>query len=266
MAKEKRRRSIFPTLILIVFLLLLIIGIFFLWSNYLNGEDDLGSLSATEGDNEDVSVNVGEAEASSVVIEIDNENSDLALSFDYQDPVIENPIVSGEGEEDLTFSLAYTVTGANKTLNEGDIELSLSIPSEVIEFYKNTLVWIEDEITYSYLDTSCISSSPWTLVGNNYVYSFTLSEATIDTYQTEDAFTYLTTEYCYNDDYSVAYVTTTFNFRWGDRFNYVNPSNSTDVNVYNWLTDFRSKMYGSADGDTLVDEAKISITITPEVI
>lgn len=166
-----------------------------------------GSIDSS---NNNVTVNVSNAEDRTTLIELGT--CDTNISFDYdKESTNPNPNIifddNATTDEDLEFYLVYTIE-SNSSLKDGKHRISISFDETTKNVY-STL-----NATNKYIDYSCLTD-----------FSFILGEAG-DNIATETTdLKNITNKLVYNDatGFTSATVTSTFTFAWGEYFNGKNP-------------------------------------------
>lgn len=198
-------------------------------------------LDGSIKDEASVTVNVGKITNKTLVVTVDEENSDFKLNFDnVKDPSNSNITNDSSSYEDMSFKIVYKLESTFDIKEK--FTITLTIPEETVNAYKAI-----NSSDYNFIDVSCLQES----------YSFPLPSInrTLD-----DTNPNIVTNVTYSNDDKVATVTQTFTFKWGTAFNETNPGN---YNGSDWLT-FTNNL------QTFINNASklptIDITITPTYI
>ena len=191
-----------------------------------------------------VSVTIGAIKDKTLIVEVDDKNSDYNIAFENLESGTD--ITNGDGKkEDMSFSINYKLI-STREINTSEFKLTFSIEENVINAYKALM---DNNNNYEYINTSCL---------NNFSFDLPASNQTL--MSNSDT---VKTEITYSSDFKSANVITTFTFSWGSYFNKENPglyyNEGDDLSVYQELS-LKLANFESAIANGL---PQIGITITP---
>ena len=198
-----------------------------------------------------VSVSFGQVSDSSVVATLDERASDFKLSFDSLTDSV-GKVTATQDKEDLTFKFVFSVTvGSSLSLTGVKFDINPDPFSTLV-----TSGYITKAYATTQIVTLDASTANGTYIPNEGFTSYTKTTPTGGEAQTHDV--------TYNEKNRKYNFVSTFNFKWGEKFNNTNPSKADDVEggQYNAdaivanLNSFKTA-YGNATGQT------IGVTITP---
>ena len=201
-----------------------------------------GSVDA----NKNVNVNISNMEDRTTLIEVQQDFSDLKVSFDYDvdmDESLRNPNIVFDKDktedEDLVFIINYKIT-SQSALNDGKHKISLTFDENTLNAYKSV------NTTNDYINDDCLI---------NFSFVLPKSGTTITTDPT-NLNNKISNVLEYSDSYKTATITSTFNFAWGEYFGGVNPCAYKNSDYKAKLTNFQN------DVVNIKDKLGINLTIS----
>lgn len=198
-------------------------------------------LDGSIKDEASVTVKVGKITNKTLVVTVDEKNSDFNLNFDnVERPSNSNITNDNLSYEDMSFTIVYKLESTFDIKEK--FTITLTIPTDTISAYQAI-----NSPNYNFIDVSCLQES--------YSFSLPAINRTLD-----DTNPNIDTIVTYSNDDKVATVTQTFTFKWGTTFNETNPGN---YNGNDWLT-FTNNLQTFINNAS--DLPPIDITITPTYI